>query len=89
MRYYYAGYNYYGVRITYKQKGIGQWDVYRFPSRASRDTWIDKNGYDGRQCVAEWLSAKEARQIIGYVPCGSRLEWLPDERGGEKAEIVW
>lgn len=62
---FYAEYCKYGVNVSYESLGGNAYDFYAFPTKSARDTWVDKNEFDGTNYVAASVTRKVVERVMG------------------------
>lgn len=63
MKTYYAGYNSYGVNVSYRSMG---WSVKAFDTKSDRDSWVDQNlCNDNGNVVSAPIKRAQATIILG------------------------
>lgn len=62
---FYAEYCKYGVNVSYESLGGNAYDFYAFPTKSSRDKWVDENEFDGTNYVAAPVTRKVVERVMG------------------------
>lgn len=62
---FYAEYCPYGINVSYASLDGNAYEFYAFPTKYSRDKWVEENEFDGTNYVAAPVTRKVVERIKG------------------------